>query len=97
MLVGFMLGVLIRNSAGAIVGYFVYSLRRCRPLTCCSPQNQDWFQDLQPWVDFNYAQGSLFDGVMTGADWAQLAVTGAGLAGRPAGGRPRLVLRSEVK
>ena len=26
LLVGFMLGVLIRNSAGAIVAYFVYSL-----------------------------------------------------------------------
>ena len=24
---------------------------------------QEWFDDLQPWVDFNYAQSALFDGV----------------------------------
>ena len=38
MMVGFMLGVLIRNSAGAIVGYFVYwfvlpTLSMCSPPT----------------------------------------------------------------
>ena len=27
--------------------------------------SQQWFADLQPWVDFNYAQGALFDGDLT--------------------------------
>ena len=58
---------------------------------------QEWFRDLQPWVDFNFAQGQLFDGSMTGEQWAQLGVTGADLAGRPAGRRPAMLMRSEVK
>ena len=73
MLVGFMLGVLIRNSAGAIVAYFVYSLVLPTLLVLLATC-QEWFRDLQPWVDFNFAQGALFDGDLTGDQWAQLAV-----------------------
>ena len=36
LMVGFMLGVVIRTSAGAIVAYFVYSFC-CRPWPCSSP------------------------------------------------------------
>ena len=36
MVFGFMLGVLIRNSAGAIVAYFVYSLRAAAARRACS-------------------------------------------------------------
>ena len=96
MLVGFMLGVLLRNSAGAIVGYFVYSFA-LPPLTFLLAENQQWFKDLQPWVDFNYAQGNLFDGVMTGTYWAQLAVTSLVWLVIPLVVGLRLVLRSEVK
>jgi hypothetical protein len=96
MLVGFMLGVLIRNSAGAIVGYFVYSFA-LPPLTFLLAQNQQWFKDLQPWVDFNFAQGNLFNGVMTGTYWAQLAVTTVVWLVIPLVVGLRLVLRSEVK
>lgn len=96
MLVGFMLGVLIRNSAAAIVGYFVYGFA-LPPLTFLLAENQQWFKDLQPWVDFNFAQGNLFDGVMTGTYWAQLAVTGFVWLVVPLAVGLRLVLRSEVK
>ena len=96
MLVGFMLGVVIRNSAGAIVGYFVYGFA-LPPLTFLLAQNQQWFKDLQPWVDFNYAQGNLFNGVMTGTYWAQLAVTTLVWLVIPLAVGLRLVLRSEVK
>ncbi|KQW47857.1 ABC transporter permease [Nocardioides sp. Root1257] len=96
MLVGFMLGVLMRNSAAAIVGYFVYSFA-LPPLTFLLAQNQQWFKDLQPWVDFNYAQGNLFNGVMTGTYWAQLAVTTFVWLVVPLVVGLRLVLRSEVK
>jgi ABC-2 type transport system permease protein len=96
MLVGFMLGVLVRNSAGAIVGYFVYSFA-LPPLTFLLAENQRWFKDLQPWVDFNYAQGNLFNGVMTGTYWAQIAVTTAVWLVVPLVVGLRLVLRSEVK
>ncbi len=55
MLVGFMLGVLIRNSAGAIVGYFVFAFV-LPTLSALLADSQAWFRDLQPWVDFNFAQ-----------------------------------------
>ena len=37
--------------------------------------SQDWFRDLQPWVDLNYAQAALFEGTLTGEQWANVAVT----------------------
>ena len=56
MLFGFMLGVLIRNSAGAIVAYFVYSLVLPPLRRACSRPTQQWFADLQPWIDYNNAR-----------------------------------------
>jgi ABC-2 type transport system permease protein len=74
LLFGFMLGVLIRSSAGAIVAYFVYSLL-LPTLTTLLAANQQWFRDLQPWVDPNYAQTALFNGSLTSEQWSQLGVT----------------------
>ena len=71
MAIGFMLGVLIRNSAAAIVGYFVYSLVLPTVFAMLAAF-QDWFRDLQPWVDFNFAQTRLFDETLTGEQWGQL-------------------------
>jgi ABC-2 type transport system permease protein len=75
MLFGFTLGVVIRNSAGAIVGYFVYTLV-LPPLLGLLAMNQQWFADLQPWVDYNFAPTALFEGSLTGEQWQQLAVAG---------------------
>jgi hypothetical protein len=75
MLFGFMLGLVIRNSAGAIVTYFVYTLV-LPPLLGLLAANQEWFADLQPWVDYNYAQRPLFDGGVSSQQWQHLAVTG---------------------
>lgn len=96
MAVGFMLGVLIRNSPGAIVAYFVYSLV-LPTITTVLAETQDWFADKQQWVDFNYAQGALFDGAMSGQEWAQLAVTGLFWLVLPLTVGIWSVLRSEVK
>lgn len=96
MAVGFMLGVLIRNSPGAIVAYFVYSLV-LPTITSVLAETQEWFADKQPWVDFNYAQGALFDGDMGGQEWAQLAVTGLFWLVIPLCIGLWSVLRSEVK
>jgi hypothetical protein len=96
LLVGFMLGVLIRNSAAAIVGYFVYSFV-LPTLSMLLAASQDWFDRLQPWVDFNYAQSALFNGSMTGEQWAQLGVTGVIWLAVPLAIGLRIVLRSEVK
>ena len=96
LLVGFMLGVLIRNSAGAIVAYFVYAFV-LPTLSMLLAGGQQWFRDLQPWVDFNYAQTALFDGSMTSQQWAQLGVTSIGWLVVPTAVGIWLVMRSEVK
>ncbi len=76
LLIGFMLGVLIRNSAAAIVGYFVYSFV-VPTLTGLLAATQTWFADVQKWVDFQFNQTSLFEGTaLTGDQWGQLAVSG---------------------
>ena len=96
LLIGFMLGVLIRNSAAAIVAYFVYGFVLAG-LTALLAASQEWFRDLQPWVDFNYTQGLLFEGLPSGEGWAQLAVTGLGWVVLPLIAGLLLVRRSEVK
>lgn len=75
LLVGFMLGVVIRSSAGALAAYFVFSFL-LPTLFLFLATSQDWFRDLQPWVDFSYAQSPLFDGALTAQQWAHLGVTG---------------------
>lgn len=74
MFVGFMLGAVIRHSAGAIVAYFVYSFV-LTGLTEALAATQAWFADLRPWIDFNFAQGPLFDGSLDATQWTQLGVT----------------------
>ena len=75
--IGFTLGVVLRNSAAAIVGYFVVSLVMPGILVLLA-QVRDWFADLQPWIDWNYTQVNLFEGATdTGREWAMLGSTTA--------------------
>jgi ABC-type transport system involved in multi-copper enzyme maturation permease subunit len=96
MAVGFMLGLLIRNSPGAVVAYFVYSFV-VPGLLGTLAAFQGWFKDLQPWVDFNFASTKLFDGALSGQEWTQLAVTGVIWLVVPLAVGLRMTLRSEVK
>jgi len=96
LLIGFMLGVLIRNSAGAIVAYFVYSFV-LPTIFMLLASSQSWFEKLQPWVDFNYASSALFNGSLTGAQWAHLGVTGIIWLILPMAAGIVMVMRSEVK
>ena len=75
MLVGFMLGVMIRSSAGALVAYFVYSFL-LPTLSVLLATSQTWFRHLQPWIDFKFAQGTLIDGTLTTQQWEHLATAG---------------------
>jgi len=95
LLAGFTIGVLVRGSAGAVVAYFVYSLV-LPPLAALLASSQAWFRDLQPWVDFNRAQSALFEGSLSGQQWAQLAVTSALWLALPVAVGTWLVMRSEV-
>jgi ABC-2 type transport system permease protein len=96
LLMGFMLGVLFRSSAAAIVGYFVYSFV-LPPLAAVLAASQLWWRDLQPWVDFNYAHSALFEGLPSAEQWAHIAVAGSLWLVVPLAIGVRLVLRSEVK
>ncbi len=93
---GFMLGVLIRNSAGAVVAYFGYTAIAAALLGVLG-QLQPRFADIQGWVDFNFAQGPVFEGAMTGETWAQLGVTTTAWLLIPLVVGLLIVRRSEVK
>ncbi|MEO6880301.1 MAG: ABC transporter permease [Mycobacteriaceae bacterium] len=96
MTVGFMLGVLIRSSPGAIVGYFVYSLVLPGLLATLAAY-QSWFADLQGWVDVNFSINRLYEDAMTAQAWAQLGLTSLIWIAVPLLLGVRAVLRGEVK
>ena len=95
MLVGFMLGVLIRNSAGAIVGYFVYFFVVPMIFGILS-QTQDWFVDVQAWVDLNFSITKLYMDPVA-HDWATLAVSGLIWLVVPLAFGLNRVIKAEVK
>ena len=75
MAIGFTLGVVIRSSAAAIVGYFVVSLVMPGVLVLLA-QVRPWFADLQAWIDWNETQVALLEGAMdSGEEWAMLGST----------------------
>ncbi|CAN5711338.1 hypothetical protein BH11ACT8_BH11ACT8_02550 [soil metagenome] len=96
MLMGFAVGVLLRNSAAAIVAYFVYGYVLAG-LGALLAESQQWFADAQPWVDLNYAQGQLFNTIPSVEEWANLGVAGLIWLALPLAIGLRIVLRSEVK
>jgi ABC-2 type transport system permease protein len=96
LLVGFMLGVLIRSSAGALVAYFVYSFL-LPTLSIILASSQAWFRHLQPWIDFQYAGGTLLDGTVTSEQWAHLGSSATLWLAVPLVVGLGLVVRAEVK
>jgi ABC-2 type transport system permease protein len=98
LLIGFMLGVLIRSSTGAIVAYFVLTFVLPTIFSLLA-ESQQWFRDLQPWVDVQFAQSGLFvfDQALTGEQWANIAVTGLTWLLIPLAIGLGFVMRAEVK
>jgi ABC-2 type transport system permease protein len=96
MMVGFMLGVLIRGSAAALVAYFVYQFL-LPSLALLLALSQEWFRDLQPWVDFDFNQSPLLEGALSSQQWVQLLATGAIWLVVPLAVGLVLVVRAEVK
>ena len=97
MAIGFTLGVVLRNSAAAIVGYFVVSLVLPGILALLA-QVRSWFADLQPWIDWNTTQAALFSGdTDTMKEWAMLASTTGIWIALPLVIGLLLLRRSEVK
>ena len=96
LLTGTTLGLLFRSSPVALVAYFVYALL-LPTVSGVLESSQQGYRDLRPWVDLNYAQSFLFEGTMTGAQWAHVAVTATVWILLPALVALRLATRSEVK
>ncbi len=96
LLVGFVLGALVRNSSGAIVAYMIYSFV-APGLLAFLAFNQAWFADARPWLDPKYNQDALLRADLTGDQWSQLAVTSVVWLVVPMVVAVVTVLRSEVK
>ena len=98
LLTGFMLGVLIRSSTGAIVAYFILTFVLPTIFGLLS-ESQRWFHDLQPWIDIQFAQSGLFvfDRALTGEQWSNIAVTGITWLLIPLAIGLGFVMRAEVK
>lgn len=94
--VGFTLGMLLRNSPGAIVGFFVYAFV-IPTLLGLLAASQKWFSDLQPWIDFQLTQTALFSGNLSAQQWANLGTAGMLWLVVPHLLGLRAALRSEVK
>jgi ABC-2 type transport system permease protein len=72
---GFALGALFLNSPAGIVFYVVYSFVLSIPFEIAA-QLMDWFDNLRPWIDFNYAQSPLIDNTISGSEWGHLVTSG---------------------
>ena len=94
--IGTVLGMVLRSSAGGLVMYFVVVLL-VPNLSALLAASQDWYHDLQPWVDLPYAQSFLFEGMTTGAQWAHVATAATLWIVLPGIYGLRRVMRSEVK
>jgi ABC-2 type transport system permease protein len=96
MLMGFTLAVIFRSTPAALVGYLVYSF--VLPIAFGTlAAFQEWFTDLQPWVDVQFAITRLFDSSMTAEYWQQLGVTTLVWLWIPLALGLRAILRAEVK
>jgi ABC-type transport system involved in multi-copper enzyme maturation permease subunit len=93
ILMGLAFGMLLLNSAAAIVLYYVLP-------TAFSIITSIWTQlhDVQPWIDTGTSQAPLFDGVnLTGEQWAHLATSSALWIGLPLLVGLWRIVRAEVK
>jgi ABC-type transport system involved in multi-copper enzyme maturation permease subunit len=75
MATGFAFGALFLNSPAGIVIYFVYSFV-LPTIFGIAAALMNWFESLQPWIDFNNDQNHLIDATISGKGWVQLAVSG---------------------
>ncbi|MEP9364105.1 ABC transporter permease [Nocardioides sp. CN2-186] len=96
MLGGFALAAMLLNTPAAIVVFFVY--RWVLPgLIALGAALMAWFDKIAPWIDFQSAQGPLYDMSLDGSEWGQLFVSGFIWLVIPLAIGIRRVLRAEVK
>ena len=88
----------MRRSGDTLVAYFVYTFLVPTAFGLLA-DNQQWFKDLQPWIDMQFAQSGLFifQTSLTGEEWAQIGVSSFIWLVLPLLVGLRLVMRAEVK
>lgn len=96
LITGAVFGMLFKNTPAAIVVFFIYRYAIPGFFIWLSTAS-DWFMNLRPWIDFNTAQGPLFDGHMGGAEVGHLLVSGFIWLVLPLTIGVWSLLRSEVK
>ncbi len=97
MLGGFALATLLLNTPAAIVLFVVY--RYVLPgLFAAGNALIGWFDELSPWLDFQAAQGDIYEWELSGSEeWAHLVVSGLLWLGLPLGIGLWRILRAELK
>jgi ABC-type transport system involved in multi-copper enzyme maturation permease subunit len=96
MLGGFALATLFLNTPASIVVFFVY--KWVLPVILgIGTALIGWFGGFAQWIDFQQAQGELYDPPITGAQWAHLVVSGVIWLVLPLVLGTMRVLRAEVK
>jgi hypothetical protein len=66
---GFAFGLVFMNTAAAIVVYFILPTVWSILFGLVG-----WLADIAPWVDLGTATAPIFEGELTGRDWAHIAV-----------------------
>ena len=82
MLTGFAFGMLILNTPAAIVSFFAYSFL-LPTVFLAGASLWGWAESIRPWIDFNYVQEPLMDGLLSDVNWGQFALTVDDLVRRP--------------
>ena len=82
----------------ALVAYFVYTFLVPTAFGLLA-DSQQWFKDLQPWIDMQFAQSGLFifQTSLTGEQWVHIGVSSFIWLVTPLLIGLRLVVRAEVK
>jgi ABC-2 type transport system permease protein len=94
--IGFAFGMLILNTPAAIVAFFVWSFV-LPTLFIGAVRLWGWAESIRPWIDFNYAQEPLGDGMLSGIDWTQFTATATVWFVIPVVLGVRRILRAEIK
>jgi ABC-2 type transport system permease protein len=96
VLTGFAFGMGILNTPAAIVAYFAYSF--ILPAVFLAGASQwAWADSIQLWLDFNFVQQPLVEGLLGDVNWAQFALTAAIWFVAPVAFGVRRLMRAEIK
>jgi hypothetical protein len=96
VLTGFAFGMLILNTPAAIVSFFAYSFL-LPTVFFAGASLWGWAESVRPWIDFNFVQEPLGEGLLSEVNWGQFALTSAIWFVAPVAFGVRRLLRAEIK